>query len=606
MLSYFLQVARNKMYGRSIVAGIRTGLLLCIIGAGLSCVYFNTFYNAQKAYSEARRAHEDALEEKGVADTAFTLPSGMESDYERTVKKTRKVLTVFSEQEQWHDDALFLMGKAKFYLKEYFEAIDILGQLRTDFPQSPYAKESFLYSIKANVRLGNYVDALELIETVRAQYPEFENDTRLSEIAAEIEIRRGSRSKALAILKSVYDSIQDPEHKAKLAVKLGKLYMALRKYAECVDLLEHAPRKPAATQLLFTLDTLVIHCHKRLDSYDAALQKMKLLLTRYQLEDYRANLHYMYGTILVDTDSIDAALQQFTTVEKQYPQSTVIGKTYMAMAGIYQQYKGDFDKALSYYKKAIEYCNDETRQNLAQRRVDAIKLLQTLRDTAREEKGDTTGWGEEMYRISELFWQDLGQPDSAFVHLRRVARDSMVSPDSLPKVLYAAGWIAVNELRDTSVAESLFTQLVSRYPSSGYSKQAQRILYDTTTIQTRLDSAREAFHEAERLLFSEKSVKPALRQYVKVYNTYPDGRYGPRSLYAAAWINDHILEKNVTARKLYEKLCEEYPQSKLCTSRVQPKLTAVEDTLRILRAKKRKSRKQEIPDTSTADSVGAP
>ena len=59
------------------------------------------------------------------------------------------------------------------------------------------------------------------------------------------------------------------------------------------------------------------------------------------------------------------------------------------------------------------------------------------------------------YKVGELFWLELDQPDSAFKYYCSAARDTL-HRETIPKALYSAAWIARYALADSLKADSLY------------------------------------------------------------------------------------------------------------------------------------------------------
>lgn len=85
-------------------------LLLLALGTGIaSCGYFNTLYNARREFGEAERAAS-----RGEASTAQTKYLGA---IQKAAKSYRKY-----PNGRWSDDALYLIARARFELREYAAA----------------------------------------------------------------------------------------------------------------------------------------------------------------------------------------------------------------------------------------------------------------------------------------------------------------------------------------------------------------------------------------------------------------------------------------------------------------------------------------------------
>jgi outer membrane protein assembly factor BamD (BamD/ComL family) len=186
--------------------------------------------------------------------------------------------------------------------------------------------------------------------------------------------------------------------------------------------------------------------------------------------------------------------------------------------------------------------------------------------------------------MSELYWLELQQPDSAYAHFLRLAADSTLSGQHTAKALYSASWIALFSQKDTTAFDSLFAQLTLRFPSDAFTKQAQLDRGYSSTVTTPQDSAAKLFGAAEQLYVQDNNPLAAANAYLKVYKSYPTLELAPKSLYASAWLCDNELYKKETAKMLYEKLCAEYPLSEYCLQGARPRIKVAMDTLQALKA----------------------
>ena len=85
------------------------GLMLLSLLLG-GCVYFNTFFNAQKAYDQAIRMREKRLA-KDPEDSVVVTPEE-KLKFERAIAKCSKLLELYPERTDYGPKALFLMGES--------------------------------------------------------------------------------------------------------------------------------------------------------------------------------------------------------------------------------------------------------------------------------------------------------------------------------------------------------------------------------------------------------------------------------------------------------------------------------------------------------------
>lgn len=578
---------------------------VCIL---FGCVYINTFYNAKTAYNTAQRQHRKLMEK--YPDSSFTslsLPQNVTREYDSAISKSMKVLEVFDEKVKWHDDALFLMGRAFYYKGEMNSALRRLRRLQERFPESPFIPESYLYMGKAHLEMGSLNEAEETFGLILERYPELNANEEVSMLLAQVAIRREGKALALELLEKVRESITDDLKKMRLYLQIAELYMDLDQHAKAVGLLRDSPRKKKLPEVLYRIDMAEVTCLVELDSLDEALVATEAMRKEKLYAGHVPEILLAKGKVLKEMGRIDEALKEFQRVVDGYPEHERTGEAWYEKALIYQKHKGDYEQAQECYRKAAAMLKDEEKKAVAEERSQAMALLKKYRetdslvftdstdttaaaaaDTSLDTLADTTAnYGVKYLRLGELFWLSLDEPDSAFKYYLLMAEDSLIESDSLPKALYAAGWLALNAINDTSRADSLFDTLLRHYGANDYAKAAQVTRGDTVTVETRGDSAQKYFLRAEDAMFDDDDTEKAVELYLEAFERFPDQAFGQKALYAAAWLNDHVLQKNKTAFTLYRQLCDSFPDSEYCVEGGRERITTVEDSLRVLKARRR-------------------
>jgi outer membrane protein assembly factor BamD (BamD/ComL family) len=285
----------------------------------------------------------------------------------------------------------------------------------------------------------------------------------------------------------------------------------------------------------------------------------------------------------------------FEKITERFEGTPEESRAWFELGYIFQHMKGDLEKAREYYQKAAMRSTDPDLAPLARRRVKAIDGIfalqqrEPLQDStiARDTTYNDTVQAQPdtirpEYRIGELFWLELDEPDSALDYFLTLSADTTVDDSLQMKSLYSPAWICLNVSGDSSRADSLYDILVERYPHTVYSKRAQLDRNIPLTMKTRRDSAEQDFLTAEELYTKQDNPLGAVNAWYKVYTSYPDLDIAGKSLLAAARTCDDVLHKNETALRLYRKLCNEFPRSEYCMQGARPRLRAALDTLKAL------------------------
>jgi outer membrane protein assembly factor BamD (BamD/ComL family) len=151
---------------------------------------------------------------------------------------------------------------------------------------------------------------------------------------------------------------------------------------------------------------------------------------------------------------------------------------------------------------------------------------------------------------------------------------SFRTPDSTrAKSLYSKAYILKELKKDTLAADSIFNEIIDRYPHFEAAKASQEMLGQPVTLMTRRDSANVQFALAENIFLENEEVysQEAYYAYLLCAVKYPDIEdVAAQALFAAGLaVNKRNVSNDGTvdtaAVKIFVRLCNEYPQSEHCS-----------------------------------------
>jgi tetratricopeptide (TPR) repeat protein len=560
-------------------------VLACMAPLFSGCLYFNLFYNAETSFDTALKAHQKLL--KNNPDSAITLPAEIETGYKKTVDKCLKVFEIYPKDKKTHDKALFLMAKADYYLGEYDKTIRLCAQLQREYPASLLVPESYLFTGRAQLKKGNLEEAEKTLAIAQVRYPALDKRQDVSMLMADIVIRRQGKAQAVAMLEAAYKSAKTPDRKMELAIKIAQLYRDLKLYDKAIAVLRGAPRVKDLTDQLYRLDYLLVLCLSDKEEYAQALGLVNSMLVVKQYYSRTPLMMLRKAELLEKLDKLDQAVAAYKQVTESANGGDAVGVAWFEMGFLYQSRLIDLKKAKECYDKALLSLKDPDLKDTATKRSKAIDTI--LKYGEGKKPVDTAkieGASGPDFKVGELYWLELDRPDSAFRYFCAATRDTQHRA-LIPKALYAAAWIARYSLKDSVRADSLYRVLLSKYPSNLFSQKAQAAHGDKITVFTREDSARAAFEGAESIFLEDNNPDSAAEAYMDAYRRFPDSDFGPKSLYAAAWIYDNVLDKNRTAKGLYEMLCDSFPKSSYCLNEAKPRLKTVADSLAAFKSRRK-------------------
>ncbi len=128
----------------------------------MSCVYFNTFYNAENSFKQAN----EIIDNSAYTYDSNDIPNTAKKLLNESIISSNIVLNEYSDSK-YVDDAVYYMGRSYFTLSEYFKAEKYFNELIERYPNSQYLNESKLWLEYTNLKLNltnTVLDNLFLIE----------------------------------------------------------------------------------------------------------------------------------------------------------------------------------------------------------------------------------------------------------------------------------------------------------------------------------------------------------------------------------------------------------------------------------------------------------
>ncbi|KMQ52889.1 hypothetical protein CHISP_0110 [Chitinispirillum alkaliphilum] len=554
-------------------------LLLMMIFAVLffsGCAYFNTFYNANLAYNTAHSEHQTLMNEN--PDSLFVAPtSSIIKNYDRAIEKSVKMMDLYPDDNRWAGDAVFLIGKALYYKGEHFIAISQLRSFQRQYPENENIPLSHLYKGKAYILTGNLNAAEETLEYLIEQYPHFDRDHQVTMLLVEVAYRRGGRSQAISLLEQILDTSVPESKRSQLLLRTAELYIELNQFSRAYSLLRSVPRT-REMPLMYRVDRALLVCYTAGDTLDQALEFVSEMLGNRRYYLYRDELLLEKGFILRNMGRVYEAIEilEMLVASIDSEQSEVAARAWAALARMYQVNLGDLNTAAQAYSEASR-SSDTSVANYASRKFKAIEELERLRNP---DSLDTRLPEQRNYKIAELFKFELANADSAFFHFMDLTHGDLEDSTLIPRALSMAAIIARTDLKDTVVSDSIYNLVIENYPGTEFARNAQAAMGLPVTIETPAVLAEREFKRAEALYYDEGDVVEAIRVFFNIHREFPDLDIAPKSLFAAAYLTDNVLQRNRSALTLYERLCELYPDSEQCTKSASPRIKIAQDTIR--------------------------
>jgi TolA-binding protein len=524
------------------------------------CAYYNTFYNAKKQF---KKAEEALAENPPVAGPS----SGQRDLYEQAIKKASKVLT-FHPKSKYVDDALFLMGKSYFRMEELGKAQRKFDELLANYPQSSFRWEAYYLLGTIHYYLDDYSkarDALNLIIEAKKSNP-WKDDAQF--LIGEITFDSGEYQNAVEDFSTISQVYPKSELRAEAAFKVGECYFKLKDYRAALAAFQEVSQLGLRGDRRYQVYMRIGECHLRLNEYQQALKTFeglarsdryveRLLETRLK----NAEVHYLQG----DTAR---AIEEYESIAQKEPKTEEAAWAYYQLGLIYLEDRDDPVQAKDYFEKSKTALPTSDAARLSSLKRNQInKLEEQLKKVAAT---DSLANPEAHFALAEIYLLDLGQPDSALAHYRKVVELVPLSQYAPPS-FYAAAWILEYIQGDTVESQKIYQDLIDTYPLSGSANAARERLGQPAIVDTSEENAADRLRRAEDMLLKEQDVDGALDEYRSLVKDFPHSPYAPKAECAIAWTLEHLRGDRDSAMVIFRRLAEQYPGSE-CAALAQRKI----------------------------------
>lgn len=524
-------------------------LALCVLLL-LSCAYYNTFYNAKKEFKKA----EEAL----AADPPTAGPSASQRDlYEKAIKKASKVLT-FYPNSKYVDDALFMMGKAYFRMEELGKARRKFEELLANYPQSKFRWETYYLLGTIHYYLDDKTkarDALSVIIDAKKK-SEWVDDARL--LLGEMAYYAGDYMTAVKEYAKIPEDFPKSKLRAEAMFMAGESHFKLGNYREALTFYQKASEYEPQGERHYQIHLHIGECRLRLHEYQEALETFQTLAGSDRHVDKLPETQLRISEVRYLMGDTTRAIQEYESIIKKNPKSEEAAWAYYQLGLIHMENLDDLAKAGDYFDKSKSELPTSEAAGLASLRRRQISALEECRQKVATM--DSLPDPDALFSMAEIYLLDMNRPDSALAYYQKVTELTPLSKRAAPSA-YAAAWVVENIVGDTAKSRVMYEALIDAYPYTESANAARARLGQPNVIDPREQDAAQRLQRAEELLLKENDVDGAMAQYQSIIEDFPQSPYAPKAGCAIAWTLEYVKEDPDSAKVLFQRLAEKYPNS---------------------------------------------
>jgi len=580
-----------------------------------SCVYYNTFYNAEKYF---KLAQDMELNDNGRPNASAI------QNYNKVIKKCGMVLDYY-EGSKYSDDALLLMAKAFFYIgRNYTQTISTLEDMIKFYPDSELVPEARLYLARAKYEFRQQDVAYELLKEFLLDDKVKEYHPQALKLLADYKLREKDNILADYYLNRIIEEYPDSDEYEDAFFLQGKSQNEAGNYEKSNEIFFQLLKSKVSRKTKFDARYYIALNYLLSGRYQLASDEATKLLRDEYRENKIARIRLIEARSFMELNKIDDAISILEAIKEDNKRTSLSATASFFLGEIYFHKLKDYSTAIEFYNKVkTEDRDSEYLERSISQSAIASQIIQYYNPTSNISAEDLI---DQQFKLAEFYIEYLDMPDSALivyndiidqekkfqavidslqiqldsltvrldsleasVNLSDAEDDSTkVSPQDnnetlrmnlqaefdskkalienaqqnitlyqkefIPFANLTKLWLYKKVLKDTTKADSIFNVLESDYLDNKYTYAAEQFLAgkDSILVTTRKKIAETAeYNSAIQKLKTDPEKTVSLLLPI-AENDKNDYRY--KALYSLGYINYFILEDSLAAKTYFDSV----------------------------------------------------
>ena len=481
--------------------------LFCI--SLFSCVYFNTFYNAEISFKKALKI----IEESPLVDND-ELPSQAKKLLGESIENSKLVIQNYPESK-YVDDAIFIIGKAAFLRSENAVSERYFNLLLKQYPESEYYLESKIWLAYSNFRLGLIDSSKNEIDNILKEKISSKSELYIiHNLLAEISLEENNLDK-------VYENYEFAAKYASSESKKTSSYSKLVKISEInidksksIKYLEELG-KVAPDRIRIDAKMKWIVYKRELGDYDDIINEIEMMLSLSEFSSEYIQLELELGKVYMEKGDLEVAKDIFLQMVEVYSKKKETAEAYFQLANM--SLMNGFNIILT--KEYLEKSKSEKSQsNYGKKSKELLAKINRFQEM------------ESNYKNLEKEYQKFKDVSTPIVEALIDTNDTIM-----------------NTLKDEIISKT-----ESDEKKENFSQRELKLDSNSdSTIESSPDSI--LFMLGEMLLYDFQNLELSLERFKLLSDRYPYSKFASQSLY--------VLSHFEPKKDWYKILIDKFPNS---------------------------------------------
>jgi len=544
-------------------------IILSLFFTSISCVYYNTFYNAKKYFDEAeliRLENEDR-----------SLPVKAQTSYTKVIEKCNIVLEKYPESD-YVNFALLLSGQAHFHKEEYNSAETKLNRLN-DSGNIDFKQQATFWLALTKWKKGKVQPAIDqLTHLLDGEFITI-TKTLIHLYLADIYIELKELNTALDHLENAAKNTTDRKEKGRIYQRLSELAFNKKEYSKALFAYEQVIKNSMVKKLKLDAHLQISKIYRIIGEFEPAIKKIKSLLINDEFRELFGALELELVKIYELKNEKDSATERLKSIIKDYPSTVTSAEAYFMLGKKTIQESWNLDLANEYFAKSNKESRKSPVQKESQEMISQINQYQTglkaifdkpdstsIKVDSLSSQGKSTNDSTSTYlvrstetaktllQLAELEAFRFQNYDSALVHLNLFIAE-FPDHELFPKAIYMKYYLLKNSQDSTNV-DSLKILLTTQFSETEYAEAVRKDM----GIEKEKSASEEQFILAETAWFNQNKSE-ALRSFKIIIHKDTLSNYALKSGYFLGNKFDYEFFNPDSALKYYDWVSKYFPES---------------------------------------------
>lgn len=273
---------------------------------------FNGYFNAkEKMLDVENMLFDQKVDNYNKIIDVFTVTDDKtketyKKDLEAVITKSSTVITKHGTSK-WIKNCYFLIGKAEFYKRDFYTAIETFEYVNEKYPDDPLGHESRVWLIQCYLEQDKLNDVLSMISAADSDknFPA-EQKTYLHLVEADYSIRTANYKKAVKLLEAVLPDVKDRGHETRYMFILAQLHQMLGNNDEAAKYYAMVVKRHPVYDLSFQAKLRLAEVSTDKEAVEKSLLK---LLKDERNVDYKDQIYYTLAKVELQKGNKNLAIE---------------------------------------------------------------------------------------------------------------------------------------------------------------------------------------------------------------------------------------------------------------------------------------------------------